>query len=99
VAIHSSGRTIFSFTHIEGIILGAGEVIEQVAGGGSGMGVDGAGEVGDRAREGQAAGVYRTGFTAGSLTRVGARNGMWELGIEVGFDKEFTEVGRMAEHD
>ena len=57
MAIRSSGQTIFSFAHIEGIMLGAGEKVDEVAGGASGMGVDGIGEVGDWASEGQAA-VY-----------------------------------------
>ena len=38
--IHSSGQTDFGFTHIEGITLGAGEEVDEVAGGASGMGVD-----------------------------------------------------------
>ena len=71
MAIDSSGQTIFSLAHIEGITLGAGEV----AGGAGGMGVDGIGEVGDRASEGQAAGVYGAGFTVGSLAGKGARGG------------------------
>ena len=33
VTIHSSGQTVFSFTHIEGITLGAGEEENEVAGG------------------------------------------------------------------
>ena len=37
MAIHSSGQTIFSFTHIEGITLGAGEEVDEVVGGASGM--------------------------------------------------------------
>ena len=57
MAIHSSGQTIFSLAHIEGITLGAGEEVDEVAGGASGLGVDGIGEVGDRASERQAAGV------------------------------------------
>ena len=72
MAIHSSEQTIFSLAHVEGITLGAGEV----AGGAGGMGVDGIGEVGDWASEGQAAGVNGTGFTAGSLAGKGARGGM-----------------------
>ena len=40
MAIHSSGQTIFSLTHIEGITLGVGEEVDEVAGGASGMGVD-----------------------------------------------------------
>jgi hypothetical protein len=31
-AIHSSGQTISSFSHIEGITMGAGEEIHEVAG-------------------------------------------------------------------
>ena len=31
--IHSSGETVFSLTHIEGIILDAGEEVDEVAGG------------------------------------------------------------------
>ena len=34
-----------SLAHIEGITLGAGEEVDKVAGGASGMGVDGIGEV------------------------------------------------------
>ena len=40
VATHSNGQTIFSFTHIEGITVDAGEEVEQVAGGATVMGVD-----------------------------------------------------------
>ena len=50
-------RLFFSVAHIEGITLGAGEEVDEVAGGASGMGVDRIGEVGDQASEGQAAGV------------------------------------------
>ena len=42
-----------------------GQVLQQ--------GVDRIGEVGDRASERQAAGVYGPGFTAGSLARKGAK--------------------------
>ena len=62
VPIHSSG----CLAHIEGITLSAGEEVD-VAGGAGGMDVDGIVEVGDRASEGQAAGVYGAGFTAGSM--------------------------------
>ena len=58
VAIYSSGQTIFSLAHIEGITLTAGEEVDEVAGGAGGMGVDGIGEVGDWTSEGQADGVY-----------------------------------------
>jgi hypothetical protein len=58
VAILSSGQNTFCLVHIEGIILGAGEEVDEVAGVASGMAVDGIGEVGDWASEGQAAGVY-----------------------------------------
>jgi hypothetical protein len=54
VAIHSSGQIIFSFTHIEGITLGTGEEVDEVAGGASGMGLDRISEVGDRVSERQA---------------------------------------------
>ena len=37
MAIHSSGQIVFSFPHIEGITLGAGEEVDEVAGGASGM--------------------------------------------------------------
>ena len=50
-------QTISSLAHIQGITLGAGEEVDEVAGGADGMGVDGIGELGDRASEGQAAGV------------------------------------------
>jgi hypothetical protein len=63
------------------------------------MGVDMIGEVSDRASEGQAAGVYWAGFTAGSLARKGARGGMRGTGNKVGSDKELMEVGRMVEGD
>ena len=53
MAIHSSGQTIFSFTDLEGITQGAGEEIDEAAGGAGDMGVDRTG-----ASEGQAAGVY-----------------------------------------
>ena len=45
MAIHSSGQTIFSLTHIEGITLSAGEEVDKVSERASGMGVDGIGEV------------------------------------------------------
>ena len=61
MAIHSSGQT-FSLAYIEGITLGAGEEVDEVAGGAGGMGVDGIGEVCDQASKGQAAGVYGAGF-------------------------------------
>ena len=48
----SSRQTIFGFTHIEGIILGAGEEVDQVAGGTSDMGMHRISEVGDRTSEG-----------------------------------------------
>jgi hypothetical protein len=99
LAINSSGQTIFSLTHIEGITLIAGEEVDEVAGGASGMGVDRIGEVGDRASEGNAAGVYGTGFTEGSLARKAARGGTRGTGNKVSSDKELTEVGRMWEGD
>ena len=44
-----------------------GDKISQVAGKASNMRLYGIGEVGNRASEGQAAGVYGAGFTAGSM--------------------------------
>ena len=79
VAIHSSGQTISSLTHIVGITLSAGEEVDEVAGGAGGMGLDGIGEVGDRASEGQAAGVYGAGLTVGSLAGKGARDMIYSL--------------------
>ena len=38
MAIHSSGQTISSLAHIEGITLGPGEEVDEVAGGAGGMG-------------------------------------------------------------
>ena len=40
MAINSRGQTIFSFTHIEGITLGTGEEVDEIAGEASGMGVE-----------------------------------------------------------
>ena len=40
MAIHSSGWTVFSLSHIEGITLGAGEEVDEVAGEASGLGVE-----------------------------------------------------------
>ena len=40
MAIDSSEKTIFSFNHIKGITLGAGEELGEFAGGTGGMGVD-----------------------------------------------------------
>ena len=89
--IHSNGQTIFSLAHIEGITPGAGEDVDEVARGASGMGVDRIGEVGDQASEGQAAGVYGVGFTAGSLAGKGTRGGTRGKGNKVSFDKELME--------
>ena len=49
VPIHSSEETIFCLPHTEGITLGAGEEVDEVAGGASGMGAD---RIGNRASEG-----------------------------------------------
>ena len=89
--IHSSGQTVFRLPHIEGITLGATEEVHKVAGGAGGMGADRIGEVGDRASEGQAAGVYGAGFTAGPLTRKGARGGLRGMGNKVSSDKELMD--------
>ena len=94
LAIHSSGQTISSLAHIEGITLSAGEEVDEVAGGAD---ADRIGEIGDRASEGQAAGVYGTGFTGGFLTRKGARVGTRVTGNNFISDKELMKVGRIAE--
>ena len=48
----------------------------------------GIGEIGDRASEGQAAGVYGREMSQG-----------WDEGDKVSIDKELMEVGRVAEGD
>ena len=83
MAIHSSGQAIFCLIHIEGITLGGGEEVDEVAGGAGGMCVDRINEVGDRASEEQAAGVYGADFTAGYLERVLARHGTREPEISL----------------
>ena len=87
MAIHSSGQTIFNLTHIKGITLGAGEEVDEIAGGASGMSVDRMGEI----SEGRAAVVYGAGFTAGPLTRKGARGGLRGMGNKVSSDKELMD--------
>ena len=52
MVIHSSGQTVFSLSHIEGITLGVGEKVHEGAGGASVMGVDRIGKFGNRASEG-----------------------------------------------
>ena len=94
VTIHSSEQ--FAFSHIEGIILGASEEIDEVAGEACDRDVDRIGDIGDRASEDHTAGMYGIGFTAGSLARVAARDRMDGLGIEIGSDKELTEDRRMV---
>ena len=74
--------------HIEGITLGTSEEVDKVAGGPSGMGVDGIGEVVDRTSEGQSAEVYGADFTAGSLAGKGARCGTRGTGNKASIDKE-----------
>ena len=88
-----------SLAHVEGITLGAGGEVDEVAGGTSGMGVDGIGEVGDQDSEGQATGVYGADFTVGSLAGKGARGGIRGTGNKVSSDKELMAVGRVAEGD
>jgi hypothetical protein len=63
------------------------------------MGEDRIGEVGNQASEGQAAGMYGAGFTAGSLAGKEARAWTRGTGNKVSFDKELMEVERMAEGD
>ena len=57
------------------------------------MGVDRIGEVGDRAIEEHAAGVYGAGFTAGSLARKGDKDGARGTGSKVSSEKELMEIG------
>ena len=57
------------------------------------MSVDRIRQVGDKASEGQATGVYETGFTIVSLAKVEAGIG---CGSRLFLKKELTEVGRMA---
>jgi hypothetical protein len=69
VPIHSSGPTVFSLSHIEGITLCTGEEVDEVAGGARDMGVDRISEIGDMAGEGQAAGVYGAALQRALLQR------------------------------
>ena len=57
MTIHSSGQTIFSFTHIESITQDASEEVDEADGGASGM--DRIDEVDGWASEEQAAGGIR----------------------------------------
>ena len=69
MTIHSSGQTVFCFSHIEIITLGAGEEVDAVTGGASGMGVDRIGEVGNTASEVQATswcGMFYSGVSGRS---------------------------------
>ena len=77
MTIHSSTQTVFGLSHIKGITQGAGKEVDEVAVEVNGMGVDRIGEVGDMTTEGQAAGVYEAGFTAGSQASEGARDRGW----------------------
>ena len=45
VVIHFSRQAVFSFLHIEGITLGSGKEIDEVARGANSMGIDGIGDV------------------------------------------------------
>jgi hypothetical protein len=47
LVIQYNGEIVFSFTRIQGIILGADEVIDEIAEGVSGMDLDRIDEVGD----------------------------------------------------
>jgi hypothetical protein len=75
VPIHSSGLTVFSFPHIEGITLSASEEVDEVAGEATGMGEDRIDVIGDRTSEGQVSGVCGAGFTVGPLGKKGAKGG------------------------
>ena len=99
MAIHSSGQTVFSLTHIEGITVDADEVVDEVGWSSKWHGCGWDRWVGDRASEGEVAGKHEAYFTAGSLARKEARGGTRGTGTKVSSDKELTEVGRMAEGD
>ena len=88
---HFSGLAAFGFSHVD-ITFRAGEEIDELAGGASGMDVDRVGEAGERTCEGQAARMYGTGFTAGSLGRVVVRDMTRRPGIEVGSDEEYSPI-------
>ena len=94
MTIHSSGQTICCLAHIEGITLDAGEEVDEVSGGASGMDMNRIGEVGDKASEGQTDGMYGAGFTAGSLARKGVRGETSGKGNKVSSDKKLTELVR-----
>ena len=79
--------------------MAAAEEVDEVAGGASDKGVDRIVEGGDSARGGQAAGVYRACFKAGSLARKGAKGGTRRTEDKVSSDKELMEFGWMAEGD
>ena len=70
-------ENVSGFSHIEGVTQGAGEEVDDVAGGAIGMDVDKRGEV-----VGRTAGVYGAGFRARSLARIGARDRTQWLGID-----------------
>ena len=55
--------------------------------------MDGIGEVGDWASEGQAAGVYGAGFTAGSLAGKGARVGRGGWGTRLVLTRSESRLG------
>ena len=70
--------------------MGAGRRIYEVAERASGMGFDRVDEVGDRTNKGQTDGVYGTGYTEGSLARVGLWDEMRGPEVEIGSDKQWT---------
>ena len=92
MSIHSSEQTVFRLLHIEGITLGAGEKVDEVAGGTSSMDADRIGEIGDSASEEQAAGVYGAGFTTGSLAGKGARGGTFGTFLSMWHDSDVLEI-------
>ena len=48
MSIHSSGQTISGLPHLEGITLGTGEEVYEIAGRASTLGLGGIGQIGDR---------------------------------------------------
>ena len=59
VTIQPNGQTAFGSSYIEGITLGTGEKVDEVAGGASGMGMYRIGEVGERLEQKRLLGCMR----------------------------------------
>ena len=75
--------------------LGANEEIYEAAGRSSGMGLVRKGEFGDRASERQAVGVHGVGFKVESLTGIGDRDSLQEVGRRLRFFDLITSIKSM----